>query len=96
MNYIPLLAVMRKLQLRFFCDWLVEQVYEVDTETCNASLDNMPEALENKDSALISQCLKEMQGVLSDKVSNLHYPFISYHWESSDTFAFWTYCITMI
>ena len=74
---------MRKLQLRVFCDWIVEQVYEVDTETCNATLENMQEALENKDSDLISQCLNEMQGVLSDIISNFHYLFISQHRDSS-------------
>ena len=92
------LAIMRELQLRvfFYCDWIVEQVSEVDTETCNATLESMQEALENKNSDLISQCLNEMQGVISDKVSNFHVPFITQHRESSGTFAFWTYYINVI
>ena len=80
----------------FFCDWIVDQVHEVDTETCNAGLENMQEALKNKDSDMIFQCLNEMQGVLTDKVSNFHHQFISQKRESSETFAFWTNYTNMV
>ena len=39
---------MTRLELRAFCDWIIDQVYVVDTETCNASLENMEKALKTK------------------------------------------------
>ena len=82
----------------FFCDWIVDQVHEVDTATCNACLENMQEALKNTGSDMIFQCLNEMLAVLSDKVSNFHHQFISQQREreSSDTFAFWTNYTNMV
>ena len=91
-----LFEALMRLQWRAFCDWIGDQIYEVDTETCNASLENMQEALKNKDSDMISQCFDEMQTVLSDKVSNFHHKFISQQRESSDTFAFWIDYINMV
>ena len=91
-----LFEALMRLQWQAFCDWIGDQIYEVDTETCNASLENMQEALKNKDSDMISQCFDEMQTVLSDKVSNFHHKFISQQRESSDTFAFWIDYINMV
>ena len=57
-----LLEALMRLQLRVFCDWIENQVLDVDTETRNAGLENMQEALKNKDSDIIFQCLYENAG----------------------------------
>ena len=54
-----LLEALMRLQWQVFSDWIVDQVHEVDTETCNVSFENMQEALENKDWDMIIQCLNK-------------------------------------
>ena len=45
-----LLETLMRLQWRVFCDWIVDQVHGLDTETRNAGLKNMQEALKDKNS----------------------------------------------